>query len=105
TLGDLLLNLAFVGGGKGADFFAWRWQTNGSGGFTYVDSTASLPAGRVFAALNSNSIAAPYGAFGKTIYDANAFAEAALDLTALLGNFDQCLSFGFKTIMIKTKAS
>src|SRR5437867_2982196 len=105
TLGDVVLSLAFTGGGKVADFFVWRWQTNGSGGFTYVDSTAALPIGRVFAALNSNSIAAPYGAFGKTTYAANAFAEAAVDLTGLLGNFDQCLSFGFKTIMIKTKAS
>ena len=105
TSGDLLLSLAFTGGGKMADFFVWRWQTNGSGGFQYVDYTASLPFGRVFAALNSNSIAAPYGAFGQTNYDPNAFAEAAVDLTALVGNFDPCLTLGFKAIMIKTKAS
>ena len=36
---------------------------------------------------------------------ANAFAEAAIDLTALLGNFDSCLSIGVKTIMVKTKTS
>lgn len=105
TTNDVLLSLAFTGGGKVADFFAWMWRPNGSGGFAYADVTASMPAGRVFAALNSNTVAVPYGAFGKTNYAANAFAEAAVDLTALLGNFDQCLSFGFKTIMIKTKAS
>jgi large repetitive protein len=105
TTNDVLLSLAFTGGGKVADFFAWMWRPDGIGGFGYVDVTTSMPAGRVFAALNSNSVAVPYGAFGKTTYAANAFAEAAVDLTALLGNFDQCLSFGFKTIMVKTKAS
>src|SRR5262249_21404949 len=38
-------------------------------------------------------------------YAPNAFAEAALDMTALLGGFDPCLSVGFKTIMVKTKSS
>jgi len=105
TVGDLLLSLVFSGGGDVADFFVWRWQPDGSGGFVYVDSTASFPSNRVFAALNSNTIAAPYGAFGGNTYIPNAFAEAAVDLTALVGNFDPCLSLGFKTIMIKTKTS
>src|SRR5262249_6903776 len=35
----------------------------------------------------------------------NQFAEAAVDLTALLGNFDPCLSIGVATIMVKTKTS
>jgi hypothetical protein len=105
TTNDILLSLAFTGGGKVADFFAWRWAPNGSGGFTYTDMTAMLPVGRVYVALNSNTVVAPYDVFGSTSYAPNAFAEAAIDLTALLGNFDQCVSFGFKTIMIKTKAS
>ncbi len=104
TTNDIVLSVAFTGGGKVADFFAWRWMPSGSG-FAYTDITAMLPAGGVFVALNSNTIAAPYGAFGSTSYAANAFVEAAVDLTALLGNFNQCESFGFKTIMIKTKAS
>ena len=104
TTNDILLSVAFTGGGKVADFFAWRWMPSGSG-FAYTDITAMLPAGGVFVALNSNTIAAPYGAFGSTTYLPNAFAEAAIDLTAFLGNFDQCESFGFKTIMVKTKAS
>ncbi len=105
TTNDVLLSLAFTSGGSVADFFVWRWEPNGSGGFTYIDNTASLAVGRVFAALNSNTVPVPYGAFGQTTYAPNAFAEAAVDLTALLGNFDQCLSFGFKTIMVKTKTS
>ena len=105
TTNDVLLSLAFTGGGKVADFFAWRWMPNGSGGFTYADITALLPVGRVYVALNSNTVVTPYTVFGTTSYQPNAFAEAAIDLTALLGNFDPCESFGFKTIMIKTKAS
>jgi len=104
TTNDVLLSIGFSGGGKVADFTAWRWQGGGSS-FSYADATAGLPAGRVFVALNSNTVAVPYGAFGQTSYAANAFVEAAVDLTALLGNFDTCFSIGFKTIMVKTKAS
>ena len=105
TVNDILLSLAFGGGGEVANFYVWQWRTNASGGYNYVDVTAALPVDRVFAALNSNTVAVPYGAFGDTNYPAFAFAEAAVDLTMLLGNFDPCLSFGFKTIMVKTKAS
>ena len=104
TVNDLLLSLAFTSGGSVADFFAFRWLPSGSG-FTYVDSTAALPVGQVFVAANAASTAVPFGAFGQTSYAANAFAEAAVDLTALLGNFDPCLSIGIKTIMVKTKSS
>jgi hypothetical protein len=104
TTNDVLLSIGFSGGGKVADFTAWRWQAGG-GGFAYNDVTAVLPAGKVFVALNSNTVAVPYGAFGQTSYAANAFVEAAIDLTALLGNFDPCVSVGFKTVMVKTKAS
>ncbi len=105
TVNDLLLSLAFTGGGKVADFLAYRWQALAAGGFGYVDVTGSLPVGRVFVNLNTTTIPVPYGAFGQTTYAPNAFAEAAVDLTALLSSFDPCTSFGFKTIMIKTKAS
>ena len=104
TVNDLLLSLAFTSGGSVADFFAWRWQlTNGV--YTYVDVTAALPASRVFVAASSAGTRVPFGAFGSTTYEANAFAEAAVNLTALLGNVDPCLSIGVNTIMVKTKAS
>lgn len=105
TTNDLLLSLAFVDGGNIADLLVWRWQADGSGGYRYVDVTSALPDGRVFVALNATNIPAPYGAFGGTTYERNAFAEAAVDLTALLGAFDTCASVGFKTILVKTKAS
>src|SRR5262245_34517672 len=105
TMNDLLLSLAFLDGGATADFYALRWTTNGAGGFAYVDKTASVPAGSVFAAVNATNTAVPYGAFGSTNYQANAFVEAAIDLTALLGNLDPCLLFTVKTIMVKTKSS
>lgn len=104
TTNDVLLSIGFSGGGKVADFTAWRWQAGG-GSFAYADVTAILPADRVFVALNSNTVAVPYGAFGQTSYAPNAFVEAAIDLTALLGKFDPCFSIGFKTVMVKTKAS
>ncbi|HEX5221955.1 MAG TPA: hypothetical protein VFZ59_20500 [Verrucomicrobiae bacterium] len=104
TTNDVLLSIGFTSGGKVADFTAWRWQAGG-GGFAYSDVTSVLPADKVFVALNSNTVAVPYGAFGQTTYPANAFVEAAIDLTALLGNFDPCVSVGFKTVMVKTKAS
>lgn len=104
TTNDLLLSLAFTGGGKVADFYAWRWQPSGSS-FAYADATAALPAGRVFVALNDVATAVPYGAFGETNYERNAFVEGAVDLTALLGNFDPCMSLSVRTILIKTKAS
>src|SRR5438093_1071413 len=105
TTNDLLLSLAFTSGGSTADFFAWQWRPDGSGGFAYVDVTTNLPASRVFVALNTSDSFVPYRAFGSTNYAPNAFAEAALDLTALLGNFDPCLSLGVKTLMVKTKTS
>src|SRR5439155_10214253 len=68
TTNDLLLSLAFTSGGSVPDFFAWQWQPNGSGGYAYVDVTTNLPAGRVFVALNTNTILVPYGAFGTNKY-------------------------------------
>jgi hypothetical protein len=38
-------------------------------------------------------------------YDVNTFVEAGVDLTALLGAFDPCETFGVETILIKTKES
>jgi hypothetical protein len=105
TVNDLLLSLAFNNGGTTADFLAWRWQSDGNGGFTYTNATASLPVGEVFVAVNTNSASVPFGAFGQTSYTPNAFAEAAIDMTALMGAFDPCLSIGIKTIMVKTKTS
>jgi hypothetical protein len=105
TVNDLILSLGFTGGGKVADFLIWRWTSDGNGGYHYTNITASLPAGRVFLALNQNPISVPYSAFGATNYQANAFVEAAIDLTAVIEGAIPCEPFGFVAIMVKTKAS
>jgi hypothetical protein len=105
TLNDLLLTLTFNNGGANADFLAYRWQTNSGGGYTYVDSTTNLPTGKVFVAVNTNTVPVPFGAFGVTNYQPQAFIESALDMTALMGNFDPCFSIGVKTLLVKTKSS
>ncbi|MGH8247263.1 MAG: hypothetical protein ACREUU_12635, partial [Gammaproteobacteria bacterium] len=105
TTNDFLMTVAFTGGGSTAEFFIQRWQaaTNQPCGFDYVD--APCPTNRVFAAANASSVPVPYSAFGGTNYAANLFAEAAVDLTAVVSGFDPCLSIGVKTILIKTKTS
>src|SRR6266566_354945 len=105
TVNDFLLTLEFTHGGSSAGFFLSRWQATNSQpcGFDYVD--AALPSGAAFAAVNTNIVSVPYGAFGATTYAVNTFAEAAVDLTAMLGNFDTCLTVGVRNLFIKTKAS
>ncbi len=110
TTNDFLLTLTFTKGGSQAGLCFSRWQAvSGSGtppcGFDYVDATPSLPTNAVFAAVNTNIISVPYGAFGSTTYDVNQFAEAAVDLTAFLGTFNPCLTVGVKGVFIKTKTS
>ncbi|PWU17325.1 MAG: hypothetical protein C5B50_11595 [Verrucomicrobia bacterium] len=105
TTNDFLLSLAFTGGGSTADFFCWQWQTNIAGGFNYADITSLLPSNGVFVAANSNTVVVPFGAFGSTNYLPLSFADAAVDVTSLLGNFNPCFSIGIKTILVKTKSS
>jgi hypothetical protein len=105
TTNDLVLSLAFAGGGKVADFLVWRWEADGLGGYDYVDITSALPTNRILVALNTNTIASPYPVFGTQEYPPNAFAEAAIDLTAMINGVEACESFGFVAILVKTKAS
>src|SRR5205814_6085245 len=77
--------------------------------FDYVDVTtpvitATPPA--VFAAVNASAVTVPnLTAFGTNTYVTNTFTEAAVDLTALVGSFNPCLTVGIKTILVKTKTS
>src|SRR5207247_10880775 len=60
----------------------------------------------VFAAVNASTVTVPNNtAFGQNNYVTNTFTEAAVDLTALIGSFDPCLTVGIKTILVKTKES
>ena len=116
TINDFLLTLQFTNGGTVPDFFVSRWvaasgnnSCNPGTSYDYVDVTtpvitATPPA--VFAAVNASAVTVPnLTAFGTNTYATNTFTEAAVDLTALLGSFDPCLTVGIKTILVKTKES
>ncbi len=107
TVNDFALTLKLTQGGSTAGFLVNRWRpVAGTTDFDYFDATSSLPAGATFAAVNpANGTPVSFGAFGNATYNKNTFVEAAVDLTALLQNFDPCLSVGIKTILIKTKVS
>src|SRR5205814_2658559 len=112
----VLLTLELTNGGSVANFFVSRWELasgntscNPATSYDYVDVTtpvitATPPA--VFAAVNAAAVTLPnLTAFGTNNYQTNAFAEAAVDLTALLGSFDPCLKVSIVTIFVKTKES
>jgi hypothetical protein len=103
TVGDILLTLALTQGGTTAGFFMERWEKVGNT-FDYVDRTSSL-SGNAFAAVNNSVIPVSFTAFGDSTYAKNKFAEGALNLTAVLGSINPCLSFGIRTLLIKTKES
>jgi len=113
TVNDFLLTVSFTGGGTVPGVFFSQWQKvtnkqgctsdNGATFYDYVD--ACLPAGAVFAQVNGSPVSVPYGAFGSTTYAADQFAEAAVDLTAVLNNMGSCFGVEIKTIMVKTKES
>src|SRR5438094_4478207 len=116
TINDFLVTVKLTHGGTLPDFFVSRWQAatgnnscNPGTSYDYVDVTtpvitATPPA--VFAAVNASAVTVPnLTAFGTNNYVTNTFTEAAVDLTALLGSFDPCLTVGIKTIFVKTKES
>jgi hypothetical protein len=107
TVNDFILTLTFTKGGTkpGLCFSRWMASSSNACGYDYVDATSLLPAGAVFAAVNTSLVSVPYGAFGSTTYRINTFAETAIDLTALLADVDPCLSVGIKTLFVKTKES
>src|SRR6185503_18742063 len=106
--GDFILTVALTKGGSTAGFFVEQWKAKSGGGFDYFDvDISTLPANTVFAAVNpSAGTPVPYGAFGSSTYLANTFAEAAIDLTALItSSFDPCTGIAIKTVLVKTKES
>ena len=112
TTNDFILGLTFTGGGTVPALALFRWQETspGSGTFDYAAASASdlgalVTANVVFGAVNTVVVPVSYGAFGATTYQANTFGEIAVDLTALLGSFNPCLTLGVKTIFVKTRNS
>src|SRR6266498_1643395 len=105
TVGDLLLTVQLSNGGAAAQFFVYRWAASAASpiGFDYIAEPVSA---NVFIAANTGgAVAVPFAAFGSNSYHLNTFAEAAVDLNALLQQFgfDPCI--GIKTLFIKTKTS
>src|SRR6266446_755737 len=106
TVGDLLLTVQLSNGGAAAQFFVYRWQASAAStiGFDYIAEPTT--AGNVFIAANTGgAVAVPYTAFGTNSYPLNTFAEAAVNLNALLANFGFNPCIGIKTLFIKTKTS
>ncbi|MFV7237000.1 hypothetical protein, partial [Flavobacterium sp. ZB4R12] len=102
TFGDFLLTVYFESGV--AKFDIQRWEQV-SGVWQYKTYSASLPAGSVYAAGNTASVPVSYGAFGTGTYPSNTFIESAVNLTAVLGAIDPCVSLKIKTIFVKSKTS
>ena len=107
TVGDLSITLEFVNGGSLAIASYLQWQPGSEAG-TYDYFPITPPAGTAYSAANEEEINVPCGAFGGTTYQPRQFAEAAIDLTALIGGTglpSECGSLPFETLFIKTKSS
>lgn len=109
TAGDFILTIHLTQGGAQPDFFAQVWSavpvsSQFPSGYAYVDM--NLPAGLAFISGNSNFVTTVcYGAFGSTTYQANAFGEAAADLSDLLPGLITNSCFHISTVFIRTKSS
>src|SRR5262249_19421056 len=98
TIGDLLITMRLLTGGKNPNLILERWEATGASSFDWVDRTSIIsPGGALFGAgfiaTNHTQTAVPYGAFGTSSYDSNAYLEAALDFSAIVGNLEPCAAF------------
>jgi hypothetical protein len=106
TVGDLSITLEYTAADLKLPYLICNGSQCEAGGYTYVP--LEPPAGTSYAAANAGVIDVPCGAFGATTYQPLQFAEAAIDLTALIGgtgDFSECASLPFKTLFIKSKSS
>jgi PKD repeat protein len=106
TLGDLLLTVQLSNGGAAAQFFVYRWAVSAASPIGYDYIAEPVSGVDVFIAANTGgAVSVPFAAFGSNSYPLNTFAEAAVNLNALLQGFgfDPCI--GIKTLFIKTKTS
>jgi gliding motility-associated-like protein len=102
TAGDFLLTVYFQSGV--ANFDIQRWELNGST-WEYKTYFSALPVNSVFAEGNSSNVPVPFQAFGVNTYPQNTFIESAVNLTAVLGAIDPCISLKIKTLFVKSKTS
>lgn len=93
TIGDLVLDLELLDLMTGLPILrVWRYTETSPGVY---DLTALTPAGgTAFTGANTNGqVTVPYGAFGKSYYSPETFAEASIDLTALLAGVQPSATF------------
>jgi hypothetical protein len=93
TVGDLLLSLSIFGAGSllPPGLAVWRWSQTGPG--TYDFTSLTPPAGTTFTAVNSSPTTVSYSAFGNGMYSQLRFAEASIDLSALLARVQPPTTF------------
>jgi len=105
TVGDLLLTIHFVNGGVIPEFYALIWTNDASSANGYSYKPITPPPGAAFVAQNNAAAAVCFGAYGKTTYDVNTFAEAGADLSTLIPALRNNRCFTISTVFIKTKTS
>lgn len=109
TVGDITISITFqnTGGSFGSvQYHQWQPGFN-AGNYGYFPITPGI--NDAFASFNSVPINVPFGAFGSTTYAPFTFAEAAIDVTALIGGTGlppgECIDFPLKTIWAKSKSN
>jgi hypothetical protein len=104
TVGDFVLSMEYTAGGAVATVHYYRWEASGST-YKFVEYPIPSPGGvaSAFGASNTGVVDVPYGAFGSTTYAPFAFAEAAVNIGAILTG--SCQTVNVKTIFVSTKAS
>lgn len=94
TVGDVALSLEVYASSAALSpsLAAWRWTQVAPG--TYNFTSLALPPGAKFTAANNGFQATvPYTAFGSGFYNQDRFAEASVDLTALLASVQPSATF------------
>jgi hypothetical protein len=97
TVGDLVLSLHLVN--PAPQMFAWRWTEISPGMYDFT--SLSLSGVPMYATVNAASAPVPYLAFGNDHYGPGSFAEAAIDLSALVGGAQ---SSTFSTVFFDSRS-
>ncbi|MEE2772793.1 MAG: HYR domain-containing protein, partial [Bacteroidota bacterium] len=100
TINDILVTVQFENGGAIAKVYFYLWEAVGNG-YAFVEKNISTV--QTYAAVNATAVDVPFGAFGTSQYQPQQFAEAAVNLTEILGTVDPCIGISIKTLLIKTK--
>ncbi|WP_156879230.1 T9SS type A sorting domain-containing protein [Salinimicrobium xinjiangense] len=112
TVGDVLVTIEFTQGGGAANAVIRTWQSNGSGGYSYVLYT-DYPSGTIYITNNVVETIVPWSVYftdpiasgddaGLYQYEINQWAEGAVNLSAL---FEQDECFNISTLFVRTRTS